>query len=326
VPSLYHPCPEGFHCPETWAVVAFFFLIFTTGIVFYLLQEDNPLAMLDWLRYEFSIPRLIEQAIAGIAGLLLTVAIGVGVSIAATDPTPVIYWFSAAGICGTLIVFFLDDIKEMKSWKRILFILLTGVVAIFALIFTDKWVAEKAIAASYANQRQNAFEGSIEVALFRAAHPRQPIAGTVPPVTIHQKVTASVPTITLQSGNLAERTSSLANQLDDFYYVYGWSPSPQSANPRYTPQGHMVIEKMPKAPNEFIEWRKSRSLLFCFSYKNSLQAVRDELASVHLKDQRLEDFLREMDQDNGMDLFPQDVPEVVEALRTLANQLPKGGS
>jgi hypothetical protein len=148
------------YSPDTWAVLAYLVLV-ALGIVFNLSQRGR------FLRTETNIPRFLEKAIAGVAALLLTIAIGVGVSIAATDPAPAIYWFSVAGICAVLGVFFLDDIKEMQTWKRAVIVLVTGIIAVMSVKLANKWVADKAVASSIVSQEQSAFEGLLEVGHLR---------------------------------------------------------------------------------------------------------------------------------------------------------------
>src|SRR5216683_2742575 len=120
-----------------------------------------------WTETEITISSFVEKAIAGVAGIVFAIAIGVGVSIAATDPTPAIWWFTGAAVCALVAIFLFDDFREIRRWKRIAIIVAVGLVAILAVSRADRWVADRAITTSNAYQKQISLESRMESALVR---------------------------------------------------------------------------------------------------------------------------------------------------------------
>jgi hypothetical protein len=77
---------------------------------------------------------------------------------------------------------------------------------------------------------------------------------------------------------------------------------------------------MPENGADFSSWIKSRSSLFRYLHGAKIHAIRDELAHLHIQDERLDEFVDMLDIDN-MPIHPQECEEMADRLRTLARQI-----
>jgi hypothetical protein len=154
--------------------------------------------------------------------------------------------------------------------------------------------------------------------------PNAPIIEKQQPPTIVQ----TAPTF----GNLGDRAIALSDDIMQDLYRYGW----KNWGNRSGQQGPSV-PKMPSSPEETQRWTSSRSHYFRFRFFEKVLDIRNEFAQLHLRDERLDDFFkyqgmieqanRQMAAANpgheiDVPILPQQIEEVAERLKILANQIP----
>ena len=117
------------------------------------------------------------------------------------------------------------------------------------------------------------------------------------------------------SGNLKERTLVFADEIADFYYQYGWKEQPGTQSHR---MGHMPTDD----PAGMKAWKQSRSSLFHYKYWKKIHDIRDEFASLHHRDNRLDEIIEMNDLDKNETWFdPREAGELADRLRALAGEL-----
>jgi hypothetical protein len=132
-------------------------------------------------------------------------------------------------------------------------------------------------------------------------------------------------------GNLADRANALSDQIMEDLYLHGWYRRDRSGQER------VAAQQMPTKPEEIEQWTKSRSSHFRFRFFEGVLDIRNEFAQLHLRDERLDQFFkyqgmieqanRQMGVVNAgrnidAPILPQEIEEVAERLKILANQIP----
>jgi hypothetical protein len=132
-------------------------------------------------------------------------------------------------------------------------------------------------------------------------------------------------------GNLADRANALSDQIMEDLYLHGWYRRDRSRQER------VLVQQMPTKPEEREQWVRSRSSYFRFRFFEQVLDLRNEFAQLHLRDERLDDFFKYqgmIEQANRQmalvnaghnidaPILPQQIEEVAERLKILANQIP----
>ncbi len=153
------------------------------------------------------------------------------------------------------------------------------------------------------------------------------VSPTTKPSTPTPVIIQTAPTF----GNIKERAVALSQEIMSDLYRNGWPPGPgQQISPGF------VIQQMPTTGNELSRWIKNRSGYFRWRFFERVLDIRNEFAQLHLRDERLDDFFKyqgmieqankqmaAIDPQRQIDtpLLPQQVEEVAERLRVLAEQI-----
>lgn len=133
-------------------------------------------------------------------------------------------------------------------------------------------------------------------------------------------------------GNLKERAITLSQEIMEDLWINGWHSNPVAHVQK--PPGFIVFQQMPKSYEEQKQWVHSRSNYFHWKFFDRVLDMRNEYAQLHIRDQRLDDFLKHEgvieDANTHMVvipppevnfILPQDIEDVTERLRALADQL-----
>ena len=111
------------------------------------------------------------------------------------------------------------------------------------------------------------------------------------------------PSQTPASGNLKQRTLQFADEIE------------REMNERQKLFPHLMTPEERRAAN------KSQSEYFRWTFLANVQSMHDEFAGLHVKNPRLDDFLKHLEMDNSLPTWPHYVSDTVEDLRALAKQL-----
>jgi hypothetical protein len=132
-------------------------------------------------------------------------------------------------------------------------------------------------------------------------------------------------------GNLRDRANTLADEIMQDLYRHGWKGRKPQAD-----QAAMPVMPMPAAPEERQQWTRSRSQFFRFRFFPAVLDIRNEFTQLHLRDQRLDDFLKyqgmaeqanqqilaisTVNRQIEIPILPMEIEEVAERLRVLGSQ------
>jgi hypothetical protein len=141
------------------------------------------------------------------------------------------------------------------------------------------------------------------------------------------------PTITIQlpaMGNIKQRAINLSNEIMDDLFRHGWRSIDHEPPPSYA-----YARPMPTDPTAFNTWMLTRSAHFEFRYLPKVIELRNEFSELHLRDDRLDAFLKYRAEQNDTDkivaavggtnrehpILPMDIEMIAERLNALASQI-----
>jgi|SRR6266404_481506 len=171
--------------------------------------------------------------------------------------------------------------------------------------------------------RKRSAEGKLNQPAPTQAEPTAPTEKQQPPVFIE-----TAPTF----GNLGDRAIALSDEIMQDLYWHGWKNWGNRPGQQTPP-----VQQMPTKPEEIQAWTRSRSSYFRFRFFERILDIRNEFAQLHLRDERLDDFFKYqgmIEQANRQmaaaspgreidaPMLPQQIEEVAERLKVLANQIP----
>jgi hypothetical protein len=171
--------------------------------------------------------------------------------------------------------------------------------------------------------RKRSAEGKLNQPAPTQAEPTAPTEKQQPPVFIE-----TAPTF----GNLGDRAIALSDEIMQDLYWHGWKNWGNRSGQQTLP-----VQQMPTKPEEIQAWTRSRSSYFRFRFAERVLDIRNEFAQLHLRDERLDDFFKfqgMIEQANRQmaaaspgreidaPILPQQIEEVAERLKVLANQIP----
>jgi hypothetical protein len=128
-------------------------------------------------------------------------------------------------------------------------------------------------------------------------------------------------------GNIKERAIQLADDIMRDLYRHGWGGGSGL-------EREFVVQHYPEPQDRKgqVEWTHFRTAYFRFRFRDRVIGIRDEFVQLHLRNQELDRFL---DSEKGYeewekkmptavpDLLPQEIQEVAEQLRSLAEKVPQ---
>lgn len=138
-----------------------------------------------------------------------------------------------------------------------------------------------------------------------------------------------------QFGNIGDRAVELSQEIMEDLWIHGWASRRDS--PIQMPKGFVPIAKMP-APGDVqgnLRWERSRSSYFRFRFLKRAVDLRNELAQLHLRDRRLDEFMKDqrkmeevqreakgtpIERQMETDISPPEIEEVAEGLRILGDE------
>lgn len=171
--------------------------------------------------------------------------------------------------------------------------------------------------------RKRSADGRLNQPAPTHTQPTAPTDKQQPPVIVE-----TAPTF----GNLADRALALSDEIMQDLYLHGWKNWGSRSG-----QQTSAVQQMPSKPEEIQAWTRSRSSYFRFRFFERVLDIRNEFAQLHLRDQPLDDFFkyqgmieqanRQMaaanpGRETDTPLLPQQIEEVAERLKILANQIP----
>ncbi len=141
------------------------------------------------------------------------------------------------------------------------------------------------------------------------------------------------------TGNLKERTVSLASRIMTDLYEHGW----KEGRPRHQPPPTISIHMPPPlaehdAPRSEMTWTTHRSYDFQTFYLKEVQEIVQEFTRLSIRNRRLDDELEMLDErmkgneqlgrfqqltpHDRWPLLPMEIEDIADSLRELANQIP----
>jgi len=130
--------------------------------------------------------------------------------------------------------------------------------------------------------------------------------------------TSSVPIVEVQgssAGNLKARAIDLSSRIFQDLYAHGWFI------PNYNP--HIpIIQKYPEIESEDQNrWIATRSENFRFRFLNEADEIRAEFATLHLKDQDLDETIVRIREEEKYPIRPGDMELIARGILSLSDQL-----
>jgi hypothetical protein len=114
-------------------------------------------------------------------------------------------------------------------------------------------------------------------------------------------------------GNLKERAMELSDEIMNDLYLHGWK--------EYERHG-IVSEHWPTDSDKSYEWIVARSNVFRFKFLARVREIRDEFSALHLRNDRLEDGLKEeREMPSPHYLNPSTIEGISDSLKALAAQI-----
>jgi hypothetical protein len=272
----------------------------------------------------------------GAFGLLCALLL---IVLVATNHIPIIVAASLFGAWIIVIVWLarLKSVKSLTVLSRLVVIVIGGTVLAIAANSFGEW----ALRESQQTTTEQPRPGPIEEAYLPLSHP-----GAISPLSPmpmprdQRSATASLPkpeasqpnsqpNIIIQTGpvfgNLRDRAIGLSQEIMSALYQNGW--------PLQAGQPAPVFNN----PTTKAEWNSGISGEFRLRYLHRLRDIRDECAQIHLRDPHLDEFFKyeAMRQDEAttlrasgkpvpdgmMNILPQQIQELAERLRVLADQI-----
>jgi hypothetical protein len=114
-------------------------------------------------------------------------------------------------------------------------------------------------------------------------------------------------------GNLKERAIKLSDEIMEDPYLHG-----------YKQRGFrgVMLEHVPTDPVKMSEWMVARSSYFRFRFRDRVNEMRDEFATLHLYDERLDQELKmEREIPSTVPTYPQTIEQISDSLKELAAQV-----